>query len=61
MSKHIPQPPRMATVWRVLEGAKDCQDTMVIAAARRLIRANSLGWRKHAAAADKALVFAFAE
>lgn len=43
----IPQPPRMAIIWRVLEAAKDNGDTMVINACRRLINANRIGWRKH--------------
>jgi hypothetical protein len=50
----------MSIVWEVLEGAKDAQDDVVIAACRRLIWANTLGWKRHATAEDKALVFAFA-
>jgi hypothetical protein len=52
-------PPRMRIVWSVLEAAKDCQDEMVIAACRRLIVANRLGWKKHRAKADWTLVQAF--
>lgn len=44
--------PRMYIVWHVLEAAKDAGDAMVIAACRRLIVANRLGWRKHADPAD---------
>ena len=51
--------PRMQTVWSVLEGAKDCGDTMVTQACRRLITANRLGWRKHHDPADYALVLGF--
>jgi hypothetical protein len=53
--------PRMSIVWGVLEAAKDAQDQVVIAACRRLIWANTLGWKRHATVEDKALVFAFAE
>jgi hypothetical protein len=52
--------PRMEIVWSVLEGAKDAGDLIVIAACRRLIEANRLGWRKYAQAADIQLVKAFA-
>lgn len=52
--------PRMTTVWAVLEAAKDANDAVVVAACRRLIVANRLGWKKHAAAADFLLVQAFA-
>jgi transketolase C-terminal domain/subunit len=37
----------MATVWRVLEHAKDAGDERVISACRRLIEANRLGWSHH--------------
>jgi hypothetical protein len=53
--------PRMTIVWEVLEAAKDNGDEMVIAACRRLIWANTLGWKRHATANDKAIVFGFAE
>jgi hypothetical protein len=46
----------MQIVWQVLEAAKDNRDEMVIAACRRLIEANRLGWRKHHIAADYDLV-----
>jgi|GEM_PF-5032723 len=52
--------PRMRIVHDVLEAAKDAGDEMVIAACRRLMRADTLGWKKHAVQADKALVFSFA-
>ncbi len=52
--------PRMQIVWQVLEAAKDNNDPMVIAACRRLLMANILGWRKHAKAADWKLVLEFA-
>ena len=51
----------MHLIWQVLEGAKDAGDTEVLAAARRLVRANMLGWRKHAQPADYELVKSFAE
>jgi hypothetical protein len=54
------QPLRMHLIWEVLEGAKDAGDAMVLAAARRLIRANRLGWRTHAQPADYELVKSFA-
>ena len=53
--------PRLQIVWQVLEGAKDCQDQMVINACRRLIWANTLGWRKHTVAADWQLILEFAQ
>lgn len=53
------QPPRMAIVWRVLEGAKDVGDQTVVAACRRLITANRLGWKKHHLPADWTLVQEF--
>lgn len=54
------QPPRMTITWRVLEAAKDAGDVMVIAACRRIITADRLGWRKHGSAADLRLILAFA-
>jgi hypothetical protein len=39
--------PRMAIVWDILERAVDNNDVVVIAACRRLILANRLGWRRH--------------
>jgi tRNA-dihydrouridine synthase len=53
--------PKMRIVWQVLEGAMDCRDVAVIAACRRLIVANRLGWRRHARPADWRFVQAFAE
>jgi hypothetical protein len=61
MTKREFTTPRMQIVWQVLEAAKDCQDQMVIDACRRLIWANTLGWRKHAIAADWQLVLEFAQ
>jgi len=52
--------PRMQIVWQVLEAAKDNGDQMVIAACRRLIVADRIGWKRHAAKADWQLVKAFA-
>lgn len=52
--------PTMQIVWNVLEAAIDAGDQTVIAACRRLIVANRLGWRKHADAADVKLVQEFA-
>jgi hypothetical protein len=51
----------MHLIWQVLEGAKDAGDTEVLAAARRLVGANMLGWGKHAQPADYELVKSFAE
>jgi hypothetical protein len=51
----------MVLVWRVLEGAKDAGDAMVIAACRRLIVADRLGWRRHADMRDWRIVKALAE
>jgi hypothetical protein len=51
---------RMQVVWGVLARAKDCKDEMVVAACRRLIRADRLGWRQHRDPADWALVQSFA-
>jgi hypothetical protein len=38
----------MHLIREVLEGARDAGDAMVLVAARRLVRANMLGWKKHA-------------
>ena len=46
------QPPRMRITWAVLEAAKDACDEMVIAACRRIIAADRLGWRRHGNPAD---------
>ena len=51
---------RMQIVWNVLEAAKDNGDQMVIAACRRLIVADRIGWKKHAKRIDWELVKAFA-
>ena len=52
--------PKMYIVWSVLEAAKNNNDVYVIAACRRLIIANRLGWQKHHNPADWALVREFA-
>jgi len=52
--------PRMQITWNVLEAAKDAGDEIVIAACRRIITADRIGWRKHGNAADLRLVMAFA-
>jgi hypothetical protein len=54
------QPPRMTITWEVLEAAKDAGDEMIIAACRRVITANRIGWRKHGNPADLRLILAFA-
>lgn len=51
--------PRMQITWSVLEAAKDAGDDMVVAACRRIIIANRLGWRAHGNADDLRLVLAF--
>lgn len=52
--------PRTQITWNVLEAAKDAGDAVVVAACRRILTADRLGWRKHGNAADYALVLAFA-
>jgi hypothetical protein len=52
-------PPRMQIVWAVLEAATDVGDEIVIAACRRLIWTNTLGWRKHHRPEDWQLVREF--
>lgn len=51
--------PRMQITWEVLEAAKDAGDEFVIAACRRIITADRIGWRKHGNPADFRLVLAF--
>lgn len=51
--------PKMHIVWSVLEAAKDAGDEFVIAACRRLIVADRLGWKRHANPADYRLVLEF--
>lgn len=53
--------PRMQITWKVLEAAKDAGDEPVVAACRRIITADRIGWRKHGNPTDFALVLAFAE
>ena len=55
----MPMTPRMQITWDVLERAKDCGDETVIAACRRIIVADRIGWRKHGSQHDLNLVFAF--
>ena len=59
--RHDSQPPRMRITWAVLEAAKDVGDEIVIAACRRIIVADRLGWRKHGNPVDLKLVYSFAE
>lgn len=54
------QSPRMQITWEVLEAAKDAGDEMVVAACRRIITADRIGWRRHGNPADLRLVLAFA-
>ena len=54
------EPPRMQITWAVLEAAKDAGDEMVIAACRRIIAADRIGWRRHGNPADLELVYSFA-
>lgn len=49
--------PRMQITWSVLRRAKDAGDNLIVAACRRIIRADQLGWRKHGRKADLALVY----
>ena len=56
----ISLPPRMRIAWAVLEAAKDAGDEMVIAACRRVIAADRIGWRKHGNPADLELIYSFA-
>ena len=58
---NVHQSPRMQITWQVLEAAKDAEDDMVIAACRRVIVADRLGWRRHGNPADLRLIYAFAE
>ena len=44
-----------------LKAAKDAGDEMVIAACRRIITADRIGWRRHGNPADLRLVYSFAE
>ena len=53
--------PRMHITWAVLESAKDAGDEMVVAARRRIIVAEHVGWRRHGNLADLRLVYSFAD
>lgn len=48
--------PRMQITWMVLNAAKDAGDDFVIAACRRIITADRIGWKKHGNAADYSMV-----
>ena len=50
----------MIVIWDVLECAKDNKDSTLIDACRRLIRANRIGWVRHAKRADVRLVNEYA-
>lgn len=54
-------PLRMRMVWEVLEAAKDAGDEFVIAACRRCIVADRLGWKKHYDGHSLEIVKAFAQ
>lgn len=51
--------PRMAIVSKVLYSAKGNGDQEVLKAARRLLIANSRGWKFHVSKADIELVFGY--
>lgn len=55
----VMMPPRMQIVWKVLEGAKDVGNEKVIAACRRIIEADRIGWKKHGNPEDLRLVMSF--
>lgn len=61
MANKTNQPLRMQITWNVLEAAKDAGDEMVIAACRRIIAANRIGWRRHGNSADLRLIYEFAD
>lgn len=52
---------RMKVVWDVMEEAKVNRDDVVLAACRRLIHADRLGWKSPHRHRDWALVKMFAE
>jgi hypothetical protein len=60
LESSVSEPPRMRITWDVLEAAKDAGDETVIAACRRIIVADRLGWRKHGNPADLERVYSFA-
>jgi hypothetical protein len=51
--------PRKQIALDVLARAKDCDDAIVIAACRRIIWADTLGWRKHGNRTDLEMVYEF--
>jgi len=59
--QRIQMPLRMSITWKILEAAKDAGDEFVIAACRRIITADRIGWRKHGNPSDLCIVLAFAE
>ncbi len=60
MQTNSRETPRMRITWHVLEAAKDASDEIVIAACRRIITADRIGWRKHGNSADLQLILEFA-
>lgn len=48
--------PRMQITWTVLEAAKDAGADQIIAACRRVIEADRIGWQKHGNAADYRMI-----
>ena len=60
MAGTIQRLPRTMIIWDVLNEAKANNDQTVIAASRRLIKADRLGWKKYADKQDWALVRSFA-
>lgn len=48
--------PRMQIVWTTLEAAKDAGAQEIVAACRRIITADRIGWRKHGNPADYRMV-----
>jgi hypothetical protein len=52
--------PRKKMIFEVLDAAKDACDAEIVAACRRLMKADRLGWRKYADISDWAKIEAFA-
>lgn len=48
--------PRMQIVWTTLEASKDAGIDHIVAACRRIITADRIGWRKHGDPADYRMV-----
>lgn len=53
--------PKMRIVWEVLEAAKDVGDEVAIAACRKCIDADRLGWKRHNGAMHFRTVMEFHE